>query len=980
MGSQTTSALEQITMPEVRATVRLQFHRNFTLNDAIPLVAYFNQLGISHIYSSPLLKARSGSMHGYDVVDPTCINPEIGGEPALVQLVAELRKYGMGLIVDIVSNHMAVSNDNPWWQDVLCWGLQSPYAQFFDIQWNSPDPLLKGQLLLPFLGSGYGDILAANEISLHFDPIKGTFYTQYFDYQFPLNPASYGHILGKTTSDAVRMLASAFEDLNGNEKAYELAPALHVNLIELAEDAEIAAEIAQAVSFYNVALGRESALQDIHRKTGPHKLAKNEEHDLAKNAETEELDPQDNDNFQRLHQLLELQHYRLASWRTAADDINWRRFFDVNELAGLRVERPDVFAASHRKIFELIEQGLIDGLRIDHIDGLANPRAYCRKLRRRVDRLAAERQGELAQEHFPIYVEKILGDGEHLSTHWAVDGTTGYEFMNLISLLQHDPCGELQLFDLWSTTTGRMGTFKDEAREARRLVLAGSLAGDVEMVAQGLLLIARNDIVTRDLTLGAIRRALIELIVNFSVYRTYAGACGRTEEDQHFFNEALTGARLTLAEADWPLLDHLDAWLGGDALSKLPPGEARTLRQTVLTRFQQLTSPAAAKAIEDTACYRSAVLLSRNDVGFNPHCFSASVNHFHQQTLERAKHFPHNLLTTATHDHKRGEDTRARLAVISERSAWFAERAQRWRSMAAPLRVELEDGTAPSAGDELILYQTLLGTWPQELTTTDAVKAYLDRLLCWQEKSVREAKLRSTWSAPNAAYEKATQEFLMRLLNTEDGAVLRAEIAETANILAPAGALNSLSQTLLRMTVPGIPDLYQGADFWDFSLVDPDNRRPVDFGARIAALKTKATASELVNRWRDGHIKQWLIAQTLGARAQHSALFRDGDYQPLTVDGEHADKVVAFMRQYLNDYVIVVVPRLAASLLADSPTPQIPASAWGNTQIVLPPALKDADFEGKFDTGRIQASGTYLAVQDVLARAPVNFLFFSATH
>jgi len=957
-------------MPEVRATVRLQFHRNFTLYDATALVSYFSQLGISHIYASPLLKARSGSMHGYDVVDPTRINPEIGGEKALIALVAELRKHRMGLIVDIVSNHMSVGgDDNPWWQDVLCWGLKSPYAHFFDIQWNSPDPLLKGQLLLPFLGSGYGDVLAANEISLHFDQPSGTFYVKYFDHSFPLNPASYGHILGKAEIDSVKLLGSSFENLEADGNARETAEALCRELSHIAKDKNIANDIKHAISFYNVALGKESALQDIRQKTGTDDVAL-----------IEAPAPQDNDNFQRLHQLLELQHYRLASWRTAADDINWRRFFDVNELAGLRVERAEVFEASHRKIFELIERGLIDGLRIDHIDGLANPRAYCRKLRRRVDSLRASRPGELAQDYIPIYVEKILADDEQLSTSWNVDGTTGYEFMNQVSLLQHDPCGELLLFDLWSTTTGRLGTFKDEAREARRLVLAGGLAGDLEMVAQGLLQIARTDIATRDLTLGAIRRALIELVVNFSVYRTYANSCGRSETDKHYFSEALSGARLTLAEADWPILEHLDAWLGGDALSKLPPGETRKLRQNVLVRFQQLTSPAAAKAVEDTACYRSAVLLSRNDVGFNPHFFSAPLAQFHQQTLARAAHFPHNLLATATHDHKRGEDTRARLAVISERSTWFTEKIQRWRSMAAPLRVELEDGIAPYPGDELILYQTLLGCWPLDVETPTSAKAYLERLLCWQEKSVREAKLRSTWSAPNAAYEKATQEFLMRLLDDPESAALRADIAEAAKTIAPAGALNSLSQTLLRMTVPGIPDLYQGADFWDFSLVDPDNRRPVDFGARIAALDSKSTASDLLSHWQDGHIKQWLIAQTLAARAEHIDLFRDGDYQPLTVDGEHADKVVAFMRRYLNDYVIVVVPRLTTSLLNGSTIPHIPASAWGDTHIVLPAVLTDASFESKFDSTGIQASQTRLALQTVLARVPVNFLFCTATH
>lgn len=954
-------------MPEVRATVRLQFHRGFTLKDAIPLVPYFQKLGISHIYSSPILKARSGSMHGYDVVDPTCINPEIGGEIALKELVAELRKHDMGPIVDIVSNHMAVSKDNPWWKDILCWGLHSPYSKFFDIQWNSPDPLLKGQLLLPVLGAGYGEVLAANEISLEFDAADGSFCAHYYENSFPLNPASYGHILGKTSIDSLRLLGQQFEELEGREDARELAKNLQQELHSLSGNKDVAAAIAQALSFYNVALGREVLLQDLRRE---HK----------NDAEViEESDPQDNDNLQRLHQILELQHYRLASWRTAADDINWRRFFDVNELAGLRVERAEVFEASHKKIFELIAQGFIDGIRIDHIDGLANPRAYCRKLRRRLDRLIRLRPTQLQQDHFPIYVEKILGESEQLSDDWMVDGTTGYEFMNQVSLLQHDPRGEFQLFDLWSTTTGRLGTFKDEAREARRLVLASSLAGDVETVAQGLLQVARTDIATRDLTLGAIRRALIELVVNFSVYRTYAGACGRTAKDEKFFTEALAGARLTLAEADVPILDHINKWLGGEPLASLPPGENRDLRRTLIARFQQLTSPAAAKAIEDTACYRSAVLLSRNDVGFNPHCFSASLQCFHDQTAERAKHFPHNLLTTATHDHKRGEDTRARLAVISERSAWFAEQVQRWRSMAAPLRAELDEGTAPSAGDELILYQTLLGCWPLDQPEPD-MNIYLERMLCWQEKSVREAKLRSAWSAPHAAYEKATQDFLMRLLQSEEGSAIRAEIAHAAQTLAPAGALNSLGQTLLRMTAPGIPDLYQGADLWDFSLVDPDNRRPVDFGARIAALELKASPSELLEHWRDGHIKQWLIARTLAVRARHSALFRDGEYQPLNVEGEHADKVVAFMRLYLKDYALVVVPRLTSSLLGETLIPHIPAQAWADTHIVLPAVLAEAEFESKLDSSRITPNSQRLALSDLLANTPVNLLLFSATH
>jgi (1->4)-alpha-D-glucan 1-alpha-D-glucosylmutase len=394
------------------------------------------------------------------------------------------------------------------------------------------------------------------------------------------------------------------------------------------------------------------------------------------------------------------------------------------------------------------------------------------------------------------------------------------------------------------------------------------------------------------------------------------------------------------------------------------------------------------------------VLLSRNDVGFNPQCFSSPVAEFHQQTLARAVLFPNNLLTTATHDHKRGEDTRARIAVLSERAAWFSAKIQYWRSLAEPLRVALNEGIAPSAGDELILYQTLLGSWPLGLAADDAKnrQCYLDRLLRWQEKSVREAKLRSTWSAPNTAYETVAQEFLTRLLSDNNTAFLRADIAAAAQTLAPAGALNGLSQTLLRLSVPGVPDLYQGNEFWDFSLVDPDNRRPVDYGARIDALDTIAGCEaetvnhnftnqpinqlihQLINRWQDGHIKQWLINQTLSARAQHRALFLHGDYQPLTVEGEQADHVIAFLRRNHHDFLLVVVPRLSASLLGDSVIPHIPPAAWGDTKVILPPQLSDANFTSPLGAHSLRAHQTALPLEKVLANFPVNFLLFNALH
>ncbi|MER2104983.1 MAG: malto-oligosyltrehalose synthase, partial [Pseudomonas atacamensis] len=508
--------MNQQQIQPLRATLRLQFHKGFTLEQAVPLVPYFARLGISHIYASPLLAARAGSMHGYDVVDPTQVNPELGGEPALRQLVSTLREHNMGLILDIVSNHMAVGgNDNPWWLDLLEWGRLSPYGEFFDIQWHSPDPLMEGQLLLPFLGSDYGVALQEGTLKLKFNGQAGTFYVEHYDHHFPICPNNYGELL--KSDDTLKSLADRFSTLSYQTDAHSLAIPLKQELRELASDPRVLATIEGNLAQYD--------------------------------STTEE-------GFHKLHDLLERQSYRLASWRTAADDINWRRFFDINELGGLRVERPAVFEATHGKIFQLVEEGLVDGLRIDHIDGLADPRGYCRKLRRRLDHLAPGR-------HLPIYVEKILGEGETLRRDWSVDGTTGYEFMNQLSLLQHDPDGEHVLGELWQRRTERPAAFMEEAQLARQQILNGSLASDFESVAQALHQVARDDLMTRDLTLGAIRRVLHALIVHFPVYRTYISAMGRSEQDEAIFQHAMDGARQTLSEADWPVLDSVASWLGG---------------------------------------------------------------------------------------------------------------------------------------------------------------------------------------------------------------------------------------------------------------------------------------------------------------------------------------------------------------------------------------------------------------------------------
>lgn len=931
-------------MKPLTATLRLQFHKGFTLDDATALVGYFERLGISHLYASPLLTARPGSMHGYDVIDPTRINPELGGEPALWRLLEALRERGMGLILDIVSNHMAVGGSgNAWWLDVLEWGPRSPYARFFDIEWHSPDPLLEGQLLVPFLGADYGEVLQRGELRLQLDAADGRLFVQYFEHRFPLTPTSYGEVLRAAELPQLRALAQRFDALRTAPAPYQAARDLRVELAQQLEDGETLRALEAALAHYD--------------------------------ATTDE-------GFPRLHNLLERQYYRVASWRTAGDDINWRRFFDINELGGLRVERPAVFEETHERIFQLVADGLVDGLRIDHVDGLADPRGYCRRLRRRLERLRIARPNKAAVEHLPIYVEKILGPGEQLPQDWGVDGTTGYEFMNQVSLLQHDPAGHAPLCALWHEVSGRSGEFADEVREARAFVLANSLAGDFETVAQALLAVARSDLMTRDITLGAIRRALRELIVHFPVYRTYISACGRSaDHDEPVFQQALEGARGALNESDWPLLEQLARWLGGQALRELPPGPLRKVWRNACVRFQQLTSPAAAKAVEDTACYRYGVLLSRNDVGFDPERFAADPAAFHEANAVRAERFPGNLLATATHDHKRGEDTRARLAVLSERGEWFAEQARQWLALAAPLRQEPAEGPMPGAGDELMLFQTLLASWPLALGAHDreALGPYCERVLQWQEKALREAKLATAWSAPNAQYESACRQYTEALLLGDDGLPLRERIAAAAHGLAPAGALNGLVQTLLRMTAPGVPDLYQGAEFWDFSLVDPDNRRAVDFAARRAGLNNPADLDTLLHSWRDGRLKQWLIAQVLGLRLAHPALFGASRYQPLAVEGAQRERVLAFAREHGGEWLVVIVPRLCSPLLGEADRPTIEPSRWEETRVALPEGLDTHRLEALLEGTRVVPGDTCLSLASTLEHLPFG-LFHTTTY
>ncbi|MDR6641510.1 (1-_4)-alpha-D-glucan 1-alpha-D-glucosylmutase [Luteibacter sp. 1214] len=856
-------------MSPPRALARLQFHAGFTLDDAVGVVGYYARLGASHLYASPILKARAGSTHGYDVVDCHEVNPEIGGEDALRRLVVALREHGMGLVVDIVPNHMGVGTGNAWWMDVLRNGRESRYAGYFDIEWTAPDPLIRGRVLLPILGAGYEETLQSGHLRLR---RRGdTWMLGIYDDRLPLSPAS---------------------------------------VAGLGDDA------------------------------------------------VDEHDPSTETGRAKLHALIEKQHYRLAFWKLASDMVNYRRFFDINELAGLRIERTAVFEDTHKTIFRLYAEGLIDGVRCDHVDGLADPRRYCRQLRHRLETLRTQRPPSAPHDAAYLVVEKILAEDEDLRLDWRTDGTTGYEFMDQVSAVLHCQRGEAPLTELWRKLTGESADFGTQAVRARRQILVDSFESELDRTARALFTAARANVATRDVSLAAVRRVIVELLVHFPVYRTYAGGAGRDAIDEVFFARAVEGASRTLRLEDSDLLQLVSSWLGGVAPRSLPPGPVRRARERAIAVFQQATSPVAAKAVEDTAGYRYGRLLSRNEVGVDAGRMAMSIEDFHARCAMRADTLPHNLLATATHDHKRGEDLRARLAVLSEVSERWVVTAERWRVRHADFRQRADGRMAPSAGDELMLYQMLVGAWPLHLSPddTDGVERFASRIAAWQRKALREAKRWTRWTSPNEPYEDACEDFLRAILSSD----VAAEFAAFANYIATPGAANGLAQTVLRLTTPGVPDLYQGTDYWDFSLVDPDNRRPVDFLARASSLELAETPFEALTHWRDGAIKQAVIARLLATRREHPELFARGSYRALAAEGPASEHVLAFVREHRGQRLFIAVARHTAEWIAGSDAPVIGANHWEGTSLTLPDGRWMSVFgEGRVDGGVIEVASLF---------------------
>ncbi len=987
-----------------RVTYRLQLTPEFTFEDARAIVPYLATLGVSDVYVSPFWKARPGSTHGYDVDDYARLNPELGGEAAFAAFAAALKDAGMGLVADFVPNHMGIGlGSNVWWTDVLENGESSPYAEYFDIDWCPLKPDLHGKVLLPILGDHYGVVLENGELRLRFDPEAGTFTLHYWENPLPIAPPTYPLILRLRLDHLSASLPADDLDL------LELQSIITA-LERLPTGAERTPELIAERQREQIVAKRRIA--DLTRRSEPIRFAIDEA--VAELNGT----PGDPASFDGLDKLLEAQAYRLAYWRVAAEEINYRRFFAINELAAVRQEEPQVFAAAHALLLRLIGEGTITGVRIDHPDGLWDPAGYVRRLQEEVvlertrralesseeaealdwdafrpallARLREEQAaGTIAEPLRPLYlvVEKILEHREELPAAWAVHGTTGYEFANAATGLFVDAANRKAFDDLYTRYIGTKTNFADMVYACKHLIMRVALASEVAVLANALDRIAERNRRSRDFTLNNLRDALREVIACFPVYRTYV-VCedGTVEErDRKVIEAAVALAKRRSPATDVSVFDFLQDVLlmrAGDATEE---GRAEQCRFGM--KFQQLTGPVMAKGLEDTAFYRYNRLTSLNEVGGDPTQFGVSVAAFHRHSADRRRRWPHALLASSTHDTKRSEDVRARIDVLSELPREWRAAINRWTRMNRRHKTKVEGVPAPDRNDEYVLYQTLLGAWPfdHELEDPAAYPAFVDRMEAFLLKAIREAQVHTSWVNPNAAYDEATSRYVRAVLDNSAPNPFLEDIAAVRRRVAHAGAFNALGQHLLKLTAPGVPDIYQGTELWDLSLVDPDNRRPVDYDRRRALLRDltargddPALPPELVAGIDDGRIKLFVSQRVLALRAAQPELFTTGDYVPLEASGPKQDHVVAFARRAGDWEILVVVPHLVAGLTRGEAVPPVGDALWAGTSLTIPGAADSHAYRNLFTGDTVHPApgsrGGETALAEALATFPVAVL------
>ncbi|MGA8270192.1 MAG: malto-oligosyltrehalose synthase [Candidatus Sulfotelmatobacter sp.] len=929
-----------------RATYRLQLNRDFTFAQATAVVPYLAALGISHCYISPFLKARPGSMHGYDIVDHNSLNPEIGSPEEFDRFVEALHKHEMGLILDIVPNHMAVmGSDNEWWLDVLENGQASSYACFFDIDWRPLKDELHGKVLVPVLHDHYGAVLENGELKLVFRKENGDFYVAYKEHRFPIGPREYPRILqrsidsllsklGEQDPDLLELqsLSTAFGHLPGRQ---ELSGE---HLAERNRDKEInkrrlAALCARAPQ---IAAGIEAAVDAMNGN------------------------PADPASFEALHELIKAQTFRLANWRVASDDINYRRFFDTNDLAGICMENEAVFQATHRLILSFVAEGKVDGLRVDHPDGLYDPAQYFERLRRSLLNATNHEESSEGDSRY-VVIEKILTGSERLRREWPVAGTTGYDFANLVNGLFVDPAAAARFERIYRNFTRNEIDFGELAYRCRKLIIRVALVSELNVLANQLTRIALSKRHTCDFTLNSLRDALMEVVANFPVYRTYVSPAGISESDANYIDGAIRSAKRRNPAADTSVLDFVRDVL----LTRIAGGQDHGYQKTVTAfamRFQQFSSPVMAKGLEDTAFYRYNRLVSLNDVGGDLHRFGFTEPAFHAANQERLLDWPHTMLATSTHDSKRSEDVRARINVLSEIPGLWRLHVRQWRHLNREHRSVVHEQIAPSANDEYFLYQTFIGAWPAEpFRNADDRRTFRERIESYMLKALREAKQNTSWINRNTEYENAVSSFVAALLNADSNNPFLENFLPFQKSVARVGLWNSLSQTVLKLTCPGVPDIYQGNDLWDFSLVDPDNRRPVDYSRREGALENlrkygnnpgDSSVKALLDAPEDGRLKLYVIWKTLGLRKQYPDLFREGEYVPLAIHGARANHAVAFMRRFEGSSALVIVPRLTGGLLHQLEGSPTGREVWQDTHILLPPCPCSKAYRNVF-TGNV---------------------------
>jgi (1->4)-alpha-D-glucan 1-alpha-D-glucosylmutase len=898
------------------ATYRVQLNQQFRFEDARKLVPYLCRLGISDLYASPVLKARRGSTHGYDVVDPSRLNPELGIEADFDALARELNDHEMGLILDIVPNHMAASPENPWWLDLLENGLCSPYATFFDIDWAAAE----GKVILPLLSSPYRQALENQQFTLILD--NTGLFVQYQDYRLPLDIKSYRLVLCHRMDTLEGALGSSHPDL---EQVFRL-----INTMEHLPSCTSLTST-QASKRYHERQAAKEAFRLIIARAHQVKTW------LLSNIALFNGCQEQPESFELMYNLLEQQAYRLGFWQTARGHLNYRRFFDISDLIGLRVEAAHVFEATHSLIFRLVQGGKVTGLRIDHIDGLSDPMQYLSRLQQHIAPEVGEAGG---LRRFYIVVEKILARDEVLPPDWPVLGTTGYDFTSTLNALFVDSKGAGALDKIYSRFTGSQAAFGDVVYEKKRQVIKELFPGEMHTLGQYLTDLAHQKEGTSKLSAKELTEALSEVTACLPVYRTYTRTLEVSPRDRLYLKRAVAEAKRRHQKIDTVAIDLLERILTLDFPDYLTAEQKETWLHFVL-RWQQLAGAIMAKGFEDTALYCYSRLLSLNEVGGDPSASGLSPDDFHRLNLTRLKRWPHTINTTSTHDTKRSQDVRARINVLFEIPEEWEGHLIQWRHWNEPKKSKVNGILVPEPDIEMLIYQTLVGAWPLD---EEEVPEFKERLKAYLVKAVREAKVYTNWLSPNLDYESALVMFLESILENFRGNRFLRDLLPFAQKIAYYGMLNSLTQVLLKTTCPGVPDFYQGAELWDFSLTDPDNRRPVNFAKRKKLLADlirkeaqgqKSLAQEVLSSWQDGQVKLYVTCKALNARSAGKDIFRDGQYVPLRVAGHKQGHVVSFARRRDRTWVLVAVPRLLTKLVVPGTLP-LGKQVWGDDRLLLP--------------------------------------------